>query len=80
MNNKELTPFWMEPESRRMEFKESWPGGNHIAHTAISFANGAGGRIVFGVRDEPRQIIGIQEEDIFKLEEKVGNQWYRRVW
>jgi ATP-dependent DNA helicase RecG len=65
--------FWLEPESRRIEFKETWPGGNQIANTAIAFANGAGGRIVFGVKDEPRQIIGVPEEEIFKLEEKASN-------
>ena len=46
--------FWLQPESRRIEFKETWPGGNQIANTAIVFANGAGGQIVFGVKDDPR--------------------------
>ena len=50
--------FWLQPESRRLELKESWPGGDKIARTAVAFANGAGGRIVFGVRNEPRSIIG----------------------
>ena len=66
-------PFWLQPESRRLEFKETWPGGSQIAHTAIGFANGAGGRFVFGVKDEPRNIIGIPEDEIFKLEEKAAN-------
>ena len=41
------TLFWERPESRRLEFKESWPGGDKIARTAIAFANGAGGRPVY---------------------------------
>ncbi len=65
--------FWLQPESRRLEFKETWPGGSSIARTAIAFANGAGGRIVFGVKDNPREIIGVPEEEIFKLEEKAAS-------
>jgi predicted HTH transcriptional regulator len=63
--------FWMQPVSQRLEFKQTWPGGSQIAHTAISFTNGADGRIVFGVKDEPREIIGTPEDEIFKLEEKA---------
>ena len=66
-------PFWFQPESRRLEFKESWPKNDRIARTVIAFANGAGGRIVFGVRNEPREIIGLQDSEIFRLEERVAN-------
>lgn len=66
-------PFWLQPESRRPEFKEAWPGGSRVVCTAIAFANGAGGKIVFGVKDEPREIIGVPEEELFKLKEKVAN-------
>jgi len=30
--------FWQQSESRRLEFKESWPGGTGIAQTAVAFA------------------------------------------
>lgn len=66
--------FWLQPESRRLEFKEGWPGGDKIARTA--FANGAGGRIVFGVRNNPREIIGLSDKALFDLEERVSNHIY----
>ncbi|MEW6380920.1 MAG: RNA-binding domain-containing protein [bacterium] len=66
-------PFWELPESRRLEFKEGFPQGNHVAKTAIAFANGAGGKIVFGVRSDPRQIIGIPDDELFPLEERISN-------
>ena len=69
-------PFWLQPESRRLEFKEAWPGRDKTARTAIAFANGAGGRIVFGVRNEPREIIGLSDKDLFDLEERVSNHIY----
>jgi len=67
------TPFWLQPESRRLEFKAAWPRGDQIARTAVAFANGAGGRIVFGVKNEPREIIGVPDSEIFALEEQVAN-------
>lgn len=65
--------FWLQPESRRLEFKEAWPKGDHIARTVVAFANGAGGKIVFGVKNEPREIIGISDDELFALEERAAN-------
>ena len=62
-----------QPESRRLEFKEAFPKGDQVAQTAVAFANGAGGRIVFGVKDSPRQIIGIPDDQLFKTEERITN-------
>lgn len=69
-------PFWLQPESRRLEFKEIFPSKKQIAKTAVAFANGAGGRIVLGVKDTPRTITGIQDEQLFRLEEKIVRHIY----
>lgn len=69
-------PFWLQPESRRLEFKQAWSGGNKITRTAIAFANGAGGRMIFGVRNEPREILGLSDKELFDLEERVSNHIY----
>jgi predicted HTH transcriptional regulator len=66
-----MIKFWELPESRRLEFKERFPRGDQVARTAIAFANGAGGRIVFGVRNDPRVTTGISDKEIFALEEQV---------
>jgi len=62
-----------KPKSRRLEFKEKFPKGDQFAKTVIAFANGAGGKIIFGVKDRPRQITGLRDEDIFLLEEHIAN-------
>lgn len=72
MNLNEDLPVWQQPESRRLEFKEVFPSGNQLARTVIAFANGAGGRVVFGIRDNPREIVGIPDEEIFRLEERIA--------
>jgi len=66
-------PYLNEPESRRLEFKEMLPKGEHLAQTVIAFANGAGGKIVFGVKDSPREIVGVDEKKIFETEERINN-------
>ena len=33
-------PFWLQSESLRLEFKQTRPGGDKIARTAVAFANG----------------------------------------
>ena len=66
-------PFWEQPESRRLEFKERFPKGDQIAKTVVAFANGAGGTIVFGVSNDPRQMIGFPDDELFRLEERISN-------
>jgi len=65
--------FLDQPESRRLEFKETFPKGDQVARTAVAFANGAGGKIVFGVKDSPRKIVGISDAQLFKTEERIAN-------
>jgi len=61
------------PEGRRLEFKEDLPGKAELAKTVISFANDAGGEIYFGIKDNPREVVGIKEDMLLPLEEKIAN-------
>jgi hypothetical protein len=49
-------------ENSRLEFKESFNLGSadEYAKTAAAFANTQGGYIVFGVKDSPRQVVGLK--------------------
>lgn len=71
-------PLWKQGESRRLEFKETFPRGDQVAQTVVAFANGAGGKIVFGVRNKPREIIGIADDELFSLEERISNYIFDR--
>ena len=68
-----IEEFWTQAESRRLEFKEQFPGGKQLAKTSIAFSNGGGGKIVFGVKNDPREIVGIANDKLFKLEERIAN-------
>jgi len=62
-----------QPEGRRLEFKEKFPKKSDLCKTIIAFANDAGGDIYIGVKDSPREVIGILEDEIFITEEKISN-------
>ncbi|KUO61372.1 hypothetical protein APF79_11965 [bacterium BRH_c32] len=64
------------PESRKLEFKETLPSGNKIEITAVAFSNDAGGEIYVGIKNEPREITGIPENELVKLEEQISNIIY----
>ncbi len=49
-----------QPEGRRLEFKEVLPENAELANTIIAFANDAGGELYIGVRNNPREIIGLR--------------------
>ena len=61
------------PEGRRLEFKEILPKGIELAKTVIGFSNDAGGEIIVGIKNQPREITGIPEELLFQTEEKISN-------
>lgn len=62
-----------EPEGRKLEFKESLPTNSDLSKTIIAFANDAGGELYIGIKNNPREIIGVQENDRFVIEEKISN-------
>ena len=69
-----------QPEGRRLEFKEILPENAELANTIIAFANDAGGELYIGVRNNPREIIGLPEEELMKIEEQVSNIIFDRCY
>lgn len=62
--------LYPEEESSLLEFKRDAPQNDQISKTIIGFANQNGGRLVIGVADD-RKIIGIPEETVQELMEKI---------
>jgi ATP-dependent DNA helicase RecG len=62
-----------QPEGRRLEFKESLPTSSELSRTIVAFANDAGGELFIGIRNEPRELIGIPEDELMQLEEQISN-------
>jgi hypothetical protein len=59
-------------ESNTIEFKESFNKGNtaKYAKTMAAFANNRGGYIVFGVKDTPREVVGLKNNNFENLNQE----------
>jgi len=69
--------IYPERESKSLEFKEFLPPGfTGLIKTCVAFANTAGGRIVIGVQDKSRAIVGVSEKDRERLYESFPNSLY----
>lgn len=68
-----LTDIVKLPEGRRLELKESLPTNAELAKTIIAFANDAGGELYLGINDSPREVVGVNEEELLALEEKIAS-------
>ncbi len=61
----------MKRESRALEYKRTVTSFRNLAKTVVAFANGDGGRIVVGVDDKTRAVVGLSPEAIDELLEKI---------
>ena len=52
-------------ESKKLEFKEILPSSDKIMKTAVAFSNGAGGKLIIGIKDNG-EIIGISDEEMIR--------------
>lgn len=68
-----LEEILKQPENRKLEFKETVSNKIDLCKTVVSFANDAGGEIYIGIKDNPREIIGVEEEELLKIEETISN-------
>lgn len=61
-------------ESGNMEYKVSRPEKSiKYMKSVVAFANGKGGRIVFGIDDDTREIVGIPKESVFREMDAITN-------
>ena len=66
-----LKDIIQQPEGRRLEFKQEIPTLADLAKTIVAFANDAGGDLYIGVRNQPRELVGIPESELMKVEEQI---------
>ncbi|WP_102408189.1 RNA-binding domain-containing protein [Parabacteroides bouchesdurhonensis] len=69
-----------QPEGRRLEFKAELPENSDLAKTIVAFANDAGGELYIGVNDIPRSVIGLDEDKLIAMEEKISNTIFDRCY
>ena len=61
-------------ESKSVEFKESLPEKSiKYMKSVVAFANGNGGKLIFGIQDNTCKVTGIPDDDIFKTIDAITN-------
>jgi len=61
-------------ESKNVEFKENLPDKSiKYMKSVVAFANGSGGRIIFGIADKTKEVIGFGKEEVFKAMDAIAN-------
>ena len=61
-------------ESKNIEYKVAVPKKSEkYMKTVVAFANGNGGKIVFGIDDKTLEIVGMDEDNIFKTMDAITN-------
>lgn len=66
-----LEKLLVKEESKILEFKENTQSLQKIIQTIIAFANTAGGKLVVGVRDKTKEVVGLV--NALQDEEKIAN-------
>jgi predicted HTH transcriptional regulator len=66
-------------EGRRLEFKSGLPTNSDLVRTVVAFANDAGGEIYIGINND-RKVVGLPEEQLPQIEEKISNMVYDRCY
>jgi len=69
-------------ESGWLEFKESfnWNSKDKYAKTMVSFANNKGGYIVFGIKNKPRDLVGLQSDNFETTDEAKITDYLNSVF
>ena len=61
-------------ESKNVEFKVDLPEKSiKYMKSVVAFANGTGGKIIFGIADETREVVGFDKEDVFQKMDAIAN-------
>lgn len=72
----DITKFIRKGEGKTIEFKKTLPQKGSLSRTAIAFSNTAGGKILIGVEDTTRKIIGVSEKEALEFPERIYNMIY----
>lgn len=69
-------------EGGAIEFKESfnWNSKDKYAKSIAAFSNNKGGYLVFGVKDSPRELVGLQSTNFETLDEAKITQYLNSIF
>ena len=66
-----LDDMLRQPEGKTLEYKRGLSSPARVLRTLVAFANSAGGRLVIGIEDGTRAVVGVKEP--LDLEERIAS-------
>lgn len=64
----------LKGEGKNIEFKRQLPEKSEkYIKTIIAFANTAGGKLIVGIDDESREVLGVEESSVFQIMDAIAN-------
>lgn len=61
-------------ESKNVEFKENLPERSiKYMKSVVAFANGSGGKIIFGIADKTRTVVGFDKDEVLEKMDAIAN-------
>jgi len=69
--SRKLEELLRSPEGKTLEYKRDLASPKRVLRTLVAFANAAGGRLVLGIEDGTRHVVGVAVP--LDLEERIAN-------
>lgn len=64
----------LKGESKNIEYKMALPEkSDKYLKSVVAFANTSGGKIIIGIDDKEKKIVGVDEKSVFQIMDKIAN-------
>ena len=64
----------LKGESKNIEYKIALPEkSDKYLKSVVAFANTSGGKIIIGIDDKEKKIVGVDEKSVFQIMDKIAN-------
>lgn len=64
----------LKGESKNIEYKIALPEkSDKYLKSVVAFANTSGGKIIIGIDDKEKKIVGVDEKFVFQIMDKIAN-------
>lgn len=74
-----ITDFINKGEGKTLEYKRDLSSLKNIIKTIVAFANTSGGKILVGIEDKTKTVLGISDEESLYGDEKITNSIYNNI-
>ena len=69
-----LPKEFLKGENKNIEYKEQLPEkGSKYLKTVVAFCNTSGGKVIIGIKDDTKEVLGVRNDDVFRTMDGIAN-------